>query len=51
MQASPRGKQANGTTQNGSGGPPDTVTHGVISPAGSPQVVVLKKKKGCCVIQ
>lgn len=53
LNASPR-KEANGTTVNGSGGPPDTVTHGVVAPAGqAAQVehVVLKKKKGCCVIQ
>jgi hypothetical protein len=53
LNASPKGKGANGSTSNGGGGPVE-VQHGVVAPAaqaGQVEHIVLKKKKGCCVIQ
>jgi len=51
----PKGKGANGSAPNGAGGSGSVeVQHGVVAPAanaGQVEHVVIKKKKGCCVIQ
>ncbi|CAG7834491.1 unnamed protein product [Allacma fusca] len=55
LNASPKGKGANGSAPNGAGGSGSVeVQHGVVAPAvgaGHVEHVVIKKKKGCCVIQ
>ncbi|ODM97580.1 hypothetical protein Ocin01_09099 [Orchesella cincta] len=53
LNASPKGKEVNGSATNGTSGPVD-IQHTVVTPAaqaGQVEHVVLKKKKGCCVIQ